>query len=97
MIVARLEIAIDADGRRYLKGRVVSDWPLKRGTPLVLKRVGDAYELFELGPRDVRVSPEAIAGFVGDIESSAGGGECSQGPSDPSTDFMPRGERHKTK
>ncbi len=68
MIVARLTQAIDPDGRKYLRGKTTSAWPLPVGTPLVLKQVGDAYELFELGPRDVRVSPEAIAAFTGDIE-----------------------------
>ncbi len=96
MIVARLHVAQSPDGRKYMTGTTVSSWPLKAGVMLVLKRVGDVYELSELGPRDVRVSPEAIAAFVGDIESSAAGGECSQGPSNPSQLSLPRGERHKS-
>lgn len=72
MIVARFHVAQSPDGRKFLTGRVVSDWPLKRGCPLVLLKVGDEYELSELGPRDVRLSQEGIKTFVGDDDEGGG-------------------------
>lgn len=89
MIVARLHVAQSPDGRKFLAGRVVSDWPLKRGCPLVLlKGANGEYELSELGPRDVRLSPDGFKTFVGDDE----GGHCDAGPSRSTTDSMPQWE-----
>lgn len=48
----------DPGGKRYLAGRTVGNWPPKAGTLVVLRRVGDEYELSELGERPCRFTPE---------------------------------------
>lgn len=64
MIVARLTPTEDASGRRYLEGQTTSAWPLPLGTKLMLRKVGESYELVDCSERPVRFTPEALGSFL---------------------------------
>lgn len=52
VIVARLKKTTQPDGKPYLDGRIVCNWPLTIGTRVVLKKEPSGeYVLIELGPR----------------------------------------------
>ena len=64
MIIARLEKKTDPDGKPYLTGKLTVNWHFTLGTPVVLRRLGDEYQLLELGPRDGSRDRQAILSFV---------------------------------
>jgi hypothetical protein len=67
MIIARLTLRTDSQGKRHLVGRTTSSWAIPVGTVVVMRRVGDAYELAELAPRTIRAPDEtALASFLPD-------------------------------
>jgi len=68
MLIAKLIRRESPDGKQYLSGTIIGEWTYPPGTPVILRRCGDTYELLELAPREPRFSPAAIESFCGTDE-----------------------------
>lgn len=64
MIIARLTKKTDPEGKPYLAGKLTVNWHFTLGTPVVLRRVGDDYELLELAPRSVNRDSQSLLNFI---------------------------------